>query len=378
MTSRSDLVSWEVEPRGSELHVRLRGRVDADGLSRLWRELVPEVRRAGAPRLVVDAGEAELCGVSCMAVLAEIRDVQRKAGREAEIRGLSPRLSTLLDRFRTEESDRPEGPGRGGAVRLLGALGRRADAAFRNAREALAFVGEATRQLGRAVRDPRRLRGREILRTATRAGADALPIVILLGFLMGVILAFQSASSLQRFGAEGYVAELVGLSMAKELGPLMAAIVLAARSGSAFAAEIGTMKINEELDALTTMGVPPHRFLVLPRVAGAVLAVPFLSVFTIFAGLFGGLLIVNTFGMPLASYVERIARTVPLSAYLASLGKTFAFGLLVGGVACLRGLQTETGPMSVGASTTRSVVSGIVLIIVADAFFSFLFYRWGI
>lgn len=378
MTARSDLVSWEVEPRGRETHVRLRGRMDADGLSRLWRELVPELRRAAPARLVVDAGEAQLCGVSCVAVLAELRDVQRRDGREAEIRGLSDRYAALLERVPAAEAEFPAGTRRARPARLMAALGRRTAAALCDGREALAFVGEAARQLGRALGEPRHLRAREIFRTATRAGADALPIVILLGFLMGVILAFQSASSLQRFGAEGYVAELVGLSMVKELGPLMAAIVLAARSGSAFAAEIGTMKINEELDALTTMGVPPHRFLVLPRVAGAVLAVPFLSVFTIFAGLFGGLLIVQTFGMPLASYVERISRTVPLAAYLASLGKTFAFGLLVGGVACLRGLQTESGPMSVGAATTRSVVSGIVLIIIADAFFSFLFYRWEI
>lgn len=378
MRVRSESAAWVAESLEGELRVRVRGRIDADGLARLWRELLPGVRRAAPPTLVLDVGDAGLCGVSCLSLIAELKDLQERNARRFQVVGLPDRLQGLLDRLEPEEAPPAGSRPRNRAAGMLAALGRRAEGAVRGVRDALAFVGEASLQAARALGTPRRFRGAEIARTAARAGADALPIVSLLGFLMGVILAFQSASSLQKFGAEGYVAELVGLSMVKELGPLMAAIVLAARSGSAFAAELGTMKVNEEIDALATMGVPPHRFLVLPRVIGAVLVVPLLSVFTIFAGLFGGLLIVNTFGMPLASYVERIARTVPLSAYLASLGKTFAFGFLVGGVACLRGLQTGTGAMSVGASTTRSVVSGIVLIIVADAFFSFLFYRWGL
>jgi len=352
--------------------VRLRGRLDGATLGEAWRGLLPAVRRAARPNLVIEAGEADVRGVSSLSLFAELR---RLAGGRAEIRGLEEHARALLERLPLEDpAPEPREPlGRA----LLAGLGRRAENAWRELLGALAFVGEFALHAARAVRHPSRVGWREILRTADRAGTDALPILLLLGFLLGVILAFQSASSLRKFGAEGYVAELVGISMVKELGPLMAAIVLAARSGSAFAAELGTMKINEEIDALRTMGIPPQRFLVLPRVAGVLLVVPVMAVFTILAGLFGGLLIVGTFGMPLASYAERISRTVTLGVWLGALGKTIAFGLLVAGAACLRGLGTEIGALSVGASTTRSVVHGIVLIILADAFFSFLYFRWG-
>jgi phospholipid/cholesterol/gamma-HCH transport system permease protein len=195
--------------------------------------------------------------------------------------------------------------------------------------------------------------------------------------LMGLIMAFQSALLLREFGVEIYVANLVGKSMVRELGPLMTTILLAGRTGSAFAAELGSMKINEELDALSTMGLDPLRFLVVPRVLGAVLVTPLLTVFAILCGIIGGAVVLVSFGYPLVAYVNQLLSGVGginLTDFLGGMVKATVFGILVAAIGCLRGLQTESGASAVGISATRAVVSGIVLIVLADGAFAVLYY----
>jgi phospholipid/cholesterol/gamma-HCH transport system permease protein len=183
---------------------------------------------------------------------------------------------------------------------------------------------------------------------------------------------------MHQFGAEIYVADLVALSMLRELGPLMTAIILAGRSGSAFAAELGTMKVNEEINALTTMGLDPVRFLVVTRVLAAVMMMPLLTVFSNLMGLVGGAVVFLSFDFPLVTYVQQVRGAVDLGDLLGGLAKAFVFGILVAAIGCLRGLQTKTGASAVGLSTTRAVVSGIVLIVLADGVFSVVFYYLGI
>jgi len=242
----------------------------------------------------------------------------------------------------------------------------------------VSFVGELAAALGVALRNPRRIRWRDALLVAENAGVNATPIVALISFLIGLIMAFQSAVPMRQFGAEIYVADLVALSMLRELGPLMTAIILAGRSGSAFAAELGTMKVNEEINALTTMGLDPVRFLVVTRVLAAVVMTPLLTLFANLMGLVGGAVVFLSLDFPLVTYGQQVVGAVHLGDLVGGLMKSLVFGVLVAGIGCLRGLQTATGASAVGLSTTRAVVSGIVLIVLADGLFSVIFYQLGV
>jgi len=200
----------------------------------------------------------------------------------------------------------------------------------------------------------------------------------LLGFLIGLILAFQSAIAMRKFGAEIFVADLVVLSLFRELGPLLTAFVLAARSGSAFAAELGTMKVNEEIDALTTMGLDPVRFLVLPRVLAAVFVTPLLTMFNNLFGLIGCGLVMISIGFAPITFLNQIQQAANLTDLFSGLIKTFVFGSLIASIGCLRGLQTGTGASAVGDSATRAVVTSIIAIVVADGLFAVIYYFLGI
>jgi len=253
-------------------------------------------------------------------------------------------------------------------------VGRAIVGFWEDIRSLISFVGELVSALGRAALDPKSVRWRDVVRIAETAGVNALPIVALVSFLMGVIMAFQGAISLRRFGADIFVANLVGLAMLRELGPLMTAIILAGRSGSAFAAELGTMKVREEIDALKTMGLDPVRFLVVTRVTAAVVMMPLLTVFADLLGLVGGAVVMRSFGIPVITFYHQVQYQVTYGSFVGGLVKSFVFGILVAAIGCLRGLQTTTGASAVGESTTRAVVSGIVLIVVTDGIFSVVFY----
>ena len=216
-------------------------------------------------------------------------------------------------------------------------IGRATVAVWRDVVVLIAFVGQLSAALASAARRPRLVRWKDALLTAELAGVNALPIIMLLGFLLGLIMAFQSAIPMRQFGADIYVANLIGLSMLRELGPLLTAIILAGRSGSAFAAELGTMKVSEEIDALTTMGLEPVRFLVVPRVIAAVAMTPLLSVFAGLLGLIGGAVVMLSLGFPLVTYVIQVKSAVTVGDLIGGLGKSFVFGIVVAAIGCLRG-----------------------------------------
>ena len=257
-------------------------------------------------------------------------------------------------------------------------FGRVALDVWAEVRALVEFAGELTMTLGRALSSPARVRWRDTLRVAELAGVDALGIVLLIGFLMGLIMAFESAIPMRQFGAEIFVADLVGLAMFRELGPLMTAVVLAGRSGSAFAAELGTMRIKEEIDALSTMGLAPVPFLVVPRVLAAVLVTPVLAIFASLAGLAGGALVMLSLGYPVIAYLNQMMTTVTYVDVLSGLFKSLVFGFLVAAIGCLRGLQTGAGASAVGRSTTRAVVSGIILVALADGAFAIIYHYLGV
>jgi phospholipid/cholesterol/gamma-HCH transport system permease protein len=353
----------------------LRGRLDAAGAGRLWRAALRLAREPRSPVLVVDARGVDYCDASGAALLVALRREQEASGGRLELRGLRDELREVLALVEppaeAPAAIRPQ-PG------FFESLGRGTVGVLHDARAFLLYVGQLTVEAGRAARSPRRLRVHDVVRIAEDAGIGAIPIMAGIGFLLGLILAFQSAIPMQRFGAQIFVADLLGIAMLRELGPLMASILLTARSGSAFAAELGTMKVNEEVDALTTMGLEPVRFLVLPRVLAAMLVVPALAMLVNLAGLAGGALMFVVLDYPLVTYVDRVVEATSLVDFAGGIFKAMLFGVIVAAVGCLRGLQTGKGAGAVGLSTTSSVVSGITLIAISDGILAVIFWVLGI
>jgi len=241
-----------------------------------------------------------------------------------------------------------------------------------------AFLGETAVWTIGMLWHPGRFRFRDSALAFERAGFDGLPITTLIGFLLGLILAFESAASLQMFGVEVYVADLIAIGLFRELGPLVTAIILAGRSGSAFAAEIGTMKVDEELDALTTFGLPPVQFLVLPRVMAAMLAMPVLTICSELAGLVGGAIVLRLMDVPTVVFWSHVKSTSTLFMILFGLWKAALFGLLVGLIGCSAGMRTRNTADGVGVAATNAVVGGIVAIAVTDGLLAVICYIFGV
>jgi len=364
------------EPDGA-LRIALHGRLDIHTAGGVWADAVRALDELDGRKLVIDAAAVSYCDGAGVGLLVELCRRRGRAGAGWEVRGLRPEFQHIFNLFNPDDfAPMPHAPHRLAA--WPEEVGRAVGRVAVDLRQQIGFVGELSAAVAMAIRHPGRVRWGDILRVMELAGVNALPIVARIGLLLGLILAFQSAIALSRYGAELFVANLVALSLFRELGPLMTAIILTARSGSAFAAEIGTMKVNEEVDALITMGLDPVRFLVVPRVLGAVVVTPLLTVFANLFGLIGAAVVVRSLGYPLVTYVNQVVSAVNVTAAVGGLVKAFVFGVLVAAVGCLRGLQTQSGASAVGDATTRAVVSGIVLIVLADGLFSVLFYYLGV
>jgi phospholipid/cholesterol/gamma-HCH transport system permease protein len=350
----------------------IQGRLDNQSLATAWKPLTKWAEALDESGLRVDAGGVDYCDGTGVALFLELGRLRRNRG-ELAISGLSENYQRLLDQF---DPDAPIALGRPAALPLAGAeeIGRSVSEFFSDIGQLVSFTGELFVAFVQAVRRPKRVRWGDVILIAETAGVNGLPIVALIGFLMGLIMSFQAAIPLRQFGADIFVADLIALSMLRELGPLMTAIILAGRTGSAFAAELGTMKVNEEIDALKTMGLPPVRFLVVTRVLGATLVTPLLTLFANVAGLVGGAVVLLSLGFPLSVYVRQALGAVDLVDLGGGLVKSVVFGVLVAGIGCLRGLQTKTGASAVGHSTTSAVVSGIILIALADGAFAVIFH----
>lgn len=257
---------------------------------------------------------------------------------------------------------------------LFSWLGASVAGAARSFAAACSFTGETVAAFTGILFHPRRFRFGDFLLAFQRAAFDGFMISSGIGLLLGLILAFQSAAALKMFGAEVYVSDLLSIALFRELGPLITAIVLAGRSGSAFAAEIGTMKVDEELDALTTMGLSPVRFLVPPRVMAAVLAMPVLTVFSELAGLVGGAGVLSLMGVPLEVFIDHVTGSTSLFAVVFGLGKAAVFGLAIGMIGCCSGMRAKTSADAVGVATTSAVVSSMVAIALIDGLMAVMCY----
>jgi len=281
--------------------------------------------------------------------------------------------ASVAARYRASGDARPA-PAARPSPGALERIGRAAAAACGQGVALLSFVGETAVALAGSVAHPARLRWRPILYNIRSAGWDALPIVGLLSFLLGVVVVYQGAEQLQRYGANIFVVDLVGVSILREFAPLITAIIVAGRSGSAYAAQIGTMSVTEEIDALRTLGIAPLELLVLPKVLALAIALPLLTVFADAAGVFGGMLMARAqLGVGLGDFVDRLAKAVSVTTYLVGICKAPVFAVIIALVGCFQGFLTKGGAESVGRHTTASVVHSIFLVIVADALFSIAF-----
>ncbi|MCL4315299.1 MAG: ABC transporter permease [Gammaproteobacteria bacterium] len=293
-------------------------------------------------------------------------------GRNVRITGLRSEFSALL-RLIAAHGVTPE---RAAPVKtgLLASIGQRAWRGLTGMSGMLAFIGENAIILLRSLARPRRIRWRPILHNLKTTGFEALPITGLLAFLMGVVIAYQGADQLQRFGANIFIVDLVGLAMLRELSPLLTAIIVAGRSGSAYAAQIGTMKVTEEIDALRTIGIVPQELLVLPKLLALIIALPLLTVYTDVTGVLGGMIMANyMLDISFDVFLDRFDDAITLSSYLIGIGKAPVFAAIIALVGCYQGFQVSGSADSVGRQTTVSVVQAIFLIIVVDALFSIVF-----
>ena len=352
--------------------IQLQGHLDCIHLGLIWQQTLQFLKKNAPPKVIVDASQVLYCDVSGATLFAKIRE---QVKGEMAVEGLRVEYQPLVDMFDLETLAPLPSKSQ---VSVIEELGKATYNVCKDLKEIVIFTGELIVAMFWAIRNPRQVPWNDTWVNAESAGVNALPIICLIGFLLGLVMAFQSAVPMKRFGAEIFVADLIGLSMLKELGPLLTAIVLAGRSGSAFAAELGTMKVNEEINALVTMGIDPVRYLAITRVIASVLMTPILSIFCCLFALFGGAIVILSLGYPLVIYMDRIVQAVSISAFLAGVVKSIAFAVLVAGVGCLRGLQTGTGAKAVGQSTTSAVVSSIVLVAITDAIFSVVLFSLGI
>ncbi|MFO1049281.1 MAG: ABC transporter permease [Geminicoccaceae bacterium] len=262
---------------------------------------------------------------------------------------------------------------------LLDRLGRDFLGWLAGAEDAVSFLGETSIALWRLVTGRANLRAQDFWLGIQQSGVNALPIIGLISFLVGMIQAFVGGSQLALFGAEVFVANLVAIAMLREMGPLMAALIMTGRTGSAYAAELGTMQVNEEIDALRGLGISPIEFLVLPRVLALALMMPLLGIYANVFGVLGGAAVgVGVLGISPITYYEQSLQFVRLQDMAVGIGKAAIFGVLVGLAGCLRGIRSGRNAASVGSSTTSAVVSGIVVVIIADFVVNVLAHVLGI
>ncbi|HUM07571.1 MAG TPA: ABC transporter permease [Acidocella sp.] len=343
--------------------IALRGALTALTLGPLWPRALRAAGEAAGGPLEIDLSAVDRLDSSGAALILAM---ERRHGGAVSLSGANEEVSALLAQLRAV-APATQAPMRATAAPRMNIT--------QDLRVKVEFFGETVLSLFALHSQLRMLRRADFFRIAERAGLQALPLVLTLGFLIGMILAFQSAVPMRQFGADLYVADLVTLSLCRELGPLMVAVILAGRTGSAYAAELGTMQVNDEIAALTTMNISPVSMLVLPRIGAAMLVMPALIVAINAAGLAGMTAVLTAFGFPLSAIAAHIAIHTAARNFVMGLCKGVVFAAMVALIGCRAGLTAKGGPRAVGESATAAVVGGIVVTVVLDGIFSVIFYR---
>ena len=333
----------------------------------------------GAPRrLVLEAGGLGEWDSGLLSFLVDLEALCTSKGLQLDTAGLPEGARRLL-KLATAIPERKGARRTETRPDFLTLVGSQALALWHSRNEMLEFLGEAVLAFGALLVGRARFRRSDLVDVIFECGAAALPIVTLISFLVGMILAFVGAVQLQQFGAQIYVADLVGIAMAREMGALMTAIIMSGRTGAAFAAQLGTMQVNEEIDALSTFGLSPMQFLVLPRMIALIIMMPLLCIYADLLGILGGALVgVGMLKISVVEYVNETLNGIGLLDFGVGIFKSAVFGVLVAIAGCMRGIQCGRSASAVGLAATSAVVTAIVFIIVTDGIFAVLTNALGI
>ena len=342
-------------------------------------ELKRQIGMKSAPRRVsFDARQLGEWDSSLLTFLIKVTDFCRDKSITISKEGLPEGVSRLID-LSTAVPEKKDARKEVARPPFLSMVGEATLRAGKSADEMLAFIGEACLAFAKLIRGKARFRRSDLVLLIQECGAQALPIVSLISVLVGLILAFVGAVQLRLFGAQIYVADLVGIGMAREMGAMMTAIVMAGRTGAAFAAQLGTMEVNEEIDALKTLGISPMEFLVLPRMLALIFMLPLLCLYADLMGMLGGGIIgVGLLDISPMQYFNETRAALDLTQFIAGLIKAGVFGILVALSGCLRGMQCGRSASAVGEAATSAVVTAIVSIIVSDSILTVIYDRIGV
>ncbi len=332
------------------------------------------------PGQACERGQVEIDGSQLVAIDSAGAWVLQRWLRDhaatATLLGWPPHMKTLMNLVSAQADDPlPRETRRA----MLERVGRGAAASAKEATALLRFIGEVAIALIRVQLHPRLVRWRAFARNLQIDGFDALPIIGLTSFLIGIVVAYQGADQLKNYGANIFVVDLVGYGMLREFAPLISAIIIAGRSGSAYAAQIGTMVVTQEVDAMRTLGIDPIEMLVLPKIFALAVALPLLTLFADMTGVFGGMIMASSqLDIGFHEFIDRFGREMQGDTLLIGIGKSFVFAIVIALIGCFQGFRTHGGADSVGRQTTRSVVQSIFIVIVADALFSVAFNLLGL
>ena len=365
---------FEAKREGERLVVAAGGRWTVTTLAALdqpLRALAP----GSAASVAIDLAALEALDTAGAWVLHRTLKQLSSKGIAADFAHARPEHTTLLDQAaHADRRHAPVEPAHPAFTALLIRIGEAAYEARDAAAGLLNFFGLLCLTIARSMLKPARIRFVSVVSHIERTGLDAMPIVGLLSFLIGVVIAYQGADQLKRFGAQVFVVNLIGISMLREMGILITAIIVAGRSGSAFTAEIGTMKVNEEVDAMVTLGIDPVEVLVLPRTLALVLTLPLLTFYADIMGLIGGgVMAISTLDITVTQFLKQLQAAVPIQHFWVGMIKSPVFAFVIAMVGCYEGLNVARSAESVGRLTTKSVVESIFLVIVLDALFSIFF-----
>lgn len=356
---------------GQEIILAAGGQITLDNLAGFLDEVQKALVRLHPSRVTLDLAGIDFLDTAATLMLNKLAADSQAAQLPFQFAHPSPEARRMLGLVDWEQFLTASGPAAQPKDHLLERLGDWTLDILADFAALMTFLGGIILELAYLVVHPRRVRWGEVIASMKRVGVDGLPIITLLSFLLGLIVAFLSAMQLKQFGANIYVADLTAMAMVQELGPIMTGVMVAGRSGSAFAAEIGTMKVNEEVDALATMGFEPVRFLAIPKVIASLMVIPLLTFYADLFGIFGGLMVGFSYlDLTAYTFMKQVQGSITLFDIVYSTVKSLVFAVLIAGIGCQRGFQVRGGAEAVGTATTSAVVASIFMIIVTDSAFA--------
>lgn len=369
---------YDISDKGDgHILIQIAGGIDSGNSAKVYKGISDQLKKYQVSSLTIDLKNTEYFDDYGVLALSELRDVYGLNNDNFKIVNAGEKVKEILSIMDFESIGKKSTKQKKRSSNFFVNLGEETLGIFFDFEYMLYFIGSVFLAIFHLVMHPGGLRKEDTIHYMKRAGVDALPIVGLISFLLGLIIAFMSSIQLRQFGADIYVASLVGLAMTYELSPIMTCIIVAGRSGSSFASEIGTMKISEEIDALRTMGFEPKRFLVVPKMLASIIVVPILTLFSDVFAILGGMVVgVFILDLTTSAYVGQTMRALTLFDISWGVMKSFVFAIVISWVGCLRGFQVKGGADSVGKATTSAVVSSIFLIIVIDAIFAIIHIYW--